>query len=107
MPTSDESKIIDAIDRTAMVDLAQNLVKISSYKTEEPEVARLLKDYFLERHYEVEMQEVEAGRFQTIAVLKGVGGGKSLMLNGHLDIDPLAMGWKRDPWTPIFEGDRL
>ena len=29
------------------------------------------------------------------------------MFNGHLDIDPLAMGWKRDPWTPEIDGDRL
>ena len=29
------------------------------------------------------------------------------MLNGHIDIDPLAMGWKRDPWTPSIEGDLI
>ena len=29
------------------------------------------------------------------------------MLNGHIDIDPLAMGWKRDPWTPSIEGDYI
>ena len=51
------------------------------------------------------LQEVEPGRFQTVATLKGSGGGKSLMLNGHIDIDPLAMGWKRDPWVPSIEGD--
>ncbi len=29
------------------------------------------------------------------------------MFNGHLDIDPLAMNWKHDPWQPTVEGDRL
>src|SRR6516225_7677581 len=29
------------------------------------------------------------------------------MFNGHTDIDPLAQGWTRDPWTPVVEGDRL
>ena len=53
------------------------------------------------------MQEVEPDRFQTVAILRGSGGGKSLMLNGHIDIDPLAMGWKRDPWTPSIEGDLI
>ncbi len=53
------------------------------------------------------MQEVEPGRFQTVAVLKGGGGGKSLMLNGHIDIDPLAAGWVRDPWEPEISGDRI
>ena len=50
---------------------------------------------------------MESGRFQTIAVLKGAGGGKSLMLNGHIDINPIANQWQRDPWTPNIEGDRL
>ena len=68
-------------------------------------MARFLGDFLAQRGYDVQLQEVEPGRFQTIATLKGSGGGKSLMLNGHIDIDPLAMGWKRDPWTPMIEGD--
>jgi acetylornithine deacetylase len=31
----------------------------------------------------------------------------SLMLNGHIDINALTLRWKRDPWTPSVEGDRL
>ena len=34
-------------------------------------------------------------------------GGFGVRLNGHTDIDPLAYGWKRDPWTPSVEEDRL
>jgi acetylornithine deacetylase len=29
------------------------------------------------------------------------------MLNGHTDVDPLAVGWRRDPWEAVVEGDRL
>ena len=29
------------------------------------------------------------------------------MFNGHIDMDPLAMGWNRDPWTPSVEGNRI
>src|SRR5207245_11376316 len=29
------------------------------------------------------------------------------MLNGHTDINALTRRWKRDPWTPSVEGDRL
>ena len=88
-----------------MLTLAQDLIKIPSFKTEETEVACHLGDYLRQRGYEVQLQEVEPGRFQTIAVLKGSG--KSLMFNGHIDIDPLSFGWKRDPWTPHVENDRL
>ena len=97
--------ILDSVDPEEMLRLAQDLVRIPSFKTEESDVARFLGGFLAQRGYDVELQEVEAGRFQTIATLKGSGGGKSLMLNGHIDIDPLAMGWKRDPWTPMIEGD--
>ena len=107
MTTPDAHTLLDAVDDEAMVDLAQKLVSIPSFKTEETEVARFLHGYFKEHGYRTEMQEVEPERFQTIATLPGTGGGKSLMFNGHIDIDPLAMGWRRDPWKPSVEGDRL
>ena len=100
-------RITRHIKQDFLVDLAQKLIKIPSFKTEETAVARFLAGFFRRRGYEVELQEVDPGRFQTIATLKGVGGGKRVMLNGHIDIDPLAMGWTRDPWDPIVEGDRV
>ena len=107
MNTGDAQRILDSIDKEAMLSLAQELVKIPSFKTEETEAARYIAEFLRERGYEVQLQEVEPGRFQTIGVLRGSGGGKSLMLNGHIDIDPIVMGWHRDPWTPEINGDRL
>ena len=107
MTTDAAAKILENIDRDEMLSLAQELIRIPSFKTEESDVARFLGDFLSQRGYEVQLQEVEPGRFQTVATLRGSGGGKSLMFNGHIDIDPLAMGWKRDPWTPSVEGDLL
>ena len=107
MSTDTAQRLMDSVDREEMLRLAEDLVRIPSFKTEETDAARFLGDFLAQRGYEVELQEVEPGRFQTIATLKGNGGGKSLMLNGHIDIDPLAMGWKRDPWTPSIEGDLI
>lgn len=90
-----------------VVALASDLVRIPSFKTEETPLARWLADYLGERGYEIDLQEVEPGRFQVIATLRGTGGGKSMMFNGHIDIDPLSLGWKHDPWEPTVEGDRL
>ena len=70
-------------------------------------MATYLATFFGDRGYDVQLQEVEPGRFQTIATLRGSGGGQSLMLNGHMDIDPLAFGLVRDPWVPSWEGDNL
>ena len=90
-----------------MVELAKDMVRIPSFKEEETSMAHFLADYFGKNGYEVKLQEVEPGRFQTIATLRGTGGGKSLMFKGHIDIDPISYGWKREPWEPSVEGDRL
>jgi len=105
--TSMEQRLLDHVDPSALLELASDLIRIPSFKTEETRLARWLAEFFTARGYSVDLQEVEPGRFQTIATRKGTGGGKSLMFNGHIDIDPLAYGWKRDPWTPTVEGDRL
>ena len=100
-------RILAEIDTTDLIDLASALIRIPSFKTEETAVARFLAEFFREREYRVDLQEIEPGRFQTVATLPGTGGGASLMLNGHTDINALTMRWKRDPWTPHLEGDRL
>ena len=99
--------VLARVDARELVDLASALIRIPSFKTEETPVARFLADFFGARGYAVDVQEIEPGRLQTIATLRGRGGGASLMLNGHTDINALTRRWRRDPWTPTLEGDRL
>ena len=99
--------ILKQIVPDEVVSLTKDIVRIPSYTADETEVARFLHAYFQKQGFESELQEVDPGRFQTIARLRGTGGGKSLMLNGHIDIDPIPSGWVRDPWTPTIEGDRF
>src|SRR5215470_8542229 len=99
--------VLDQVDRRELIDLASGLIRIPSFNTEETAVALFLEKFFRPRGYHVEVQEIEPGRFQTIATLRGTGGGASLMLNGHTDINALTRRWTRDPWTPTLEGDRL
>ena len=56
-----------------------------------------------EHGLETELHEVEDGRYQTIGRLRGSGGGPNLLYDGHLDIDPLPHGWKRNPFQPTVE----
>lgn len=93
------------ITGAALADFCAELVRFPSFTGEESHLSEWLAGYFDARGYQVEMQEVESGRLQTIAVLKGTGGGSNLMFNGHLDIDPLRTGWQRDPFSPVVEGD--
>jgi acetylornithine deacetylase len=102
-----QDSVVERISPDQIVDLASDLIRIPSFKTEETEVALWLSKYFEERGYEVELQEVDPGRFQTIARLPGRRNGRSLMFNGHIDIDPLALDWRRDPWTPAVENGYL
>ena len=99
--------VLAHVDERELVDLASALIRIPSFKTEETPVALFLEAFFRSRGYDVDLQEIEPGRLQTIATLRGTGGGASLMLNGHTDINALTLRWTRDPWTPSLEGDRL
>jgi acetylornithine deacetylase len=101
------TRTINSVDKEAMLKLLDNLVKIPSYKPNETKIAKFLANFFKRRGYEVDLQEVEPGRFQTIATLKGTGNGKSLMYNGHIDMSYVAGNWNRDPWIPSIEGDRF
>ena len=95
-----EEQVLQRINTKDLVELASELIRIPSFKTEETPVAEFLADYFRPRGYTVELQEVEPGRFQTVATLPGTGGGNRLMFNGHTDINSLPAQWARDPWTP-------
>jgi acetylornithine deacetylase len=102
-----EQIVLRHIDEAELVELGKSLVRIPSFIGEETPLARWVASYLGARGYQVELQEVEPGWCQTVAVLKGAGRRGSLMFNGHLDINPLAAGWTRHPFEPWVEGNRL
>ena len=102
--------VLREIHEDEVVELAKDLVKIPSFTTEETPVARFLARYLEEQGLEAELSEVEEGRLQAIGRLRGngsAGDGPSLLFDGHLDIDPIVRGWKRNPFHPVVEGGRL
>ncbi len=100
-------RVLGRIDDDEVVRLAQDLIRIPSFTTEETPCAEWLANYLADQGLEVELQEIEPGRKQAVARLRGTGGGRSIMLNGHIDIDPLASGWTRDPFEPWIAEGRL
>ena len=49
-----------------------------------------------------------SGRHNLIARLNGTGGGRSLMLSGHIDTVPPGSGeWTNSPWSGLVEDGRL
>jgi acetylornithine deacetylase len=99
--------VLDRIDDDEVVRLASDLIRIPSFTTEETPCAEWLAGYLGDQGLAVTLQEIEPGRKQAVARLSGRGGGRSIMLNGHIDIDPLASGWTRDPFTPWIADGKL
>ncbi len=102
-----KERLLAEIDGAELVQLSSELGRIRSFTTEETPVAHFVHKLLASHGFESELHEVEPGRLQTIARWRGRDRGQSLMLNGHLDIDPIPEGWMRDPWAPSLEGDRL
>jgi acetylornithine deacetylase len=102
-----QARVLAAYDRTEMVSLAMDLARIPSFTTHETPVAHFLANLLRRHEIAVLLQEVEPGRLQCIGQVHGSGSRRSLMLNGHTDVDPLRLGWRRDPWRPCVEGDRI
>ena len=79
------SKVWSCIDKERIVSLAKDLVNIPSATGEEEECSLFLKDYLGKIDLDPFLQEVEPGRSNCIATLKGKGKGASLLFNGHMD----------------------
>ena len=89
-----------------VVELTCELANIPSFSGEEGGAARFVADRMIAFGYDdVSLQQVEPGRSNAIGIIKGDGSGPSLMLNGHLDIDPIPMGYDRPLWRSAIEGD--
>jgi acetylornithine deacetylase len=102
-----------SIDRKRTVELLKELVKIDSVNPSlvtgaagEEEIAEYLRGWMEDHGLETKLIEVEPGRPNVIGVLRGTGGGKSLMFNGHMDtvgVDYMEI----DPFDPKIEGNKL
>lgn len=98
------------IKREALLNLLRDLIQIESVNPSlagkgsgEAAIARYIGNYLSSLGLAVRFQEIEKNRVNVVGILKGSGGGPSLMLNGHTDtvsadameIDPFAAEEKR------------
>lgn len=83
--------IATSLNEEELIGLVADLVRIPSHwalPERELPIALHLRDLFQREGIEVELQEALPDRPNVIAVLRGVGGGPSLALNGHIDTVP-------------------
>jgi acetylornithine deacetylase len=100
----------DFLERIA--DLAARLVEIDSTNPSlvpggagESAIAAFVAQWLQSRGLEVTVEEIEPARPNVVAVARGSGGGRSLMLNAHMDT--VGPGGMADPCVPRRDGDRL
>jgi acetylornithine deacetylase len=95
-----------------VAELTARLVEIESINPEvvsggsgEAVIARFVAEWCERAGLETSLEEAAPGRPNVIAIARGTGGGRSLMLNAHMDT--VGVAGMTDPFTPRVEGDRL
>ena len=101
------------INRESLLTLLQKLIQIdsvnpslSSKGTGEAIIARYIGAYLNKLGLAVRFQEIKKNRVNVIGVLKGTGGGPSLMLNGHTDTVSVD-NMETDPFTAEKKGGKI
>ncbi len=95
-----------------VVELAARLVGIESINPDivaggsgEGAIARFVAEWCERAGLETSLEEAAPGRPNVIAVARGLGGGRSLMLNAHMDT--VGVVGVSDPFAPRVDGGRL
>lgn len=105
----DFSKVFSEVTDERVLWLEQSSLRIPSSSFEEQEFADFLGNHLSEIGFDVEMMDVVYPKDPTkrsrqpIARLKGAGGGKTLMINGHMDPGVEMSGWTVDPYGAKYE----
>ncbi len=97
------------VDDRETISLLQRLLHLNTENPpgNEGPAARLLAEYLRPLGFETEYHEPAPERGSLVARLCGTGGGRTLVMNGHLDIGPIGTGWTRDPLGGEVEDGRI
>ncbi len=102
----------DLTETAELTQLLADLVAIDSINPDlvpgaagEAAIAQYVADWLTRAGLEVVIEEAAPGRPNVIAIVRGTGGGKSLMLNAHTDI--VGVAGMTAPFTPRIENGRL
>ena len=92
--------------------LLQHLVAIDSINPDlvqggagEREIAHFVANWLDRAGVEVTLDEPVPGRPSVIGIVRGTGGGRSLLLNAHMDT--VSINGMQRPHEPVIEGNRL
>ena len=127
MSASVRQKVLEKVDanRDTSIAFLQQMIAIPSVTGDEARIQKFLADYMAKLGLAVDTWETDwealkkhpgyrpvdrgyEGRPNIVATLNGTGGGRSLLLNGHTDVIPVAGGtWTDDPWSGKIKNGRI
>lgn len=101
----DRKALLARVDEMACLDFVSRMARHKSYSETpgERELAAWMADELRQLGLDAMLQPVVGERVNAIGTLKGSGGGKSLLFNGHLDTNPATEGWTVDPWGGLVD----
>ena len=101
-----------SISLDEITPLLCDLVAIDSINPElvpgaagERAMAHYVADWLAHAGLDVEIEEVAPDRFNVVGVARGSGGGRTLMLNAHMDT--VGVAGMEKPHEPAVNGQRL
>lgn len=102
----DRKSLLDRLDERACLDVISMMVQHKSYSGTEGEtvLVKRMVDEMNAVGIDAHVHHFgDAGRCNAVGTIKGTGGGKSLIYNGHLDTNPVTEGWTVDPWGGLVD----
>lgn len=107
-----EDGVLERVEKLKpnLLDMVQKMVRIPSENPpgNEEEIAEFYGNVLSEIGLDVKRYEIADKRVNIGATLRGKGGGKSLLFNGHTDVVPAGPRelWTKDPFGE-FDGTRI
>jgi succinyl-diaminopimelate desuccinylase len=100
-------ELLSKIDAAYASGLLAQMIGINSVVGKERRLAEYLHAELTALGLECEVHEVEPGRPNLYARLRGKGPGKRLSFYGHLDTVPVCDGWETDPFAAVTKDGRM
>ncbi|UCH37865.1 MAG: ArgE/DapE family deacylase [Candidatus Bathyarchaeota archaeon] len=113
-------------DRGATINFLQKLISIPSVTGNEKNIQKFIAETLIQMGLEVDVWEPDIAELRghpgyvsgpnnyenrpnVVGILKGQGHGKSLLLNGHVDVIPTGPldAWNHDPWGGEIEAGKI
>jgi acetylornithine deacetylase len=88
------------VDRDRLVETASSMIDVHSFTGDEQKMGELMVSLYEDMGLATQWHQVEENRANALGTLAGVGGGPTLMFNGHMDTSYSG----QEPWLKHVPG---